>query len=184
MSFCGSVFKHCTSVPLFTSEHSDGTTTIHIGEHPNWTWLAWGAGRKVGATTGTSTRQTRTSSSRSTGTSRASTNQRGSSTPRPTVNSRPASNARPSTNSRRVSQAAAISRAQSWASRRNRVSLVEGLTRNDQDSPSRRNRAIQRRTSPRRNRVSLVEGLTRNDQDIPSRNRAIQRRTSPRRQNR
>eukprot|EP00956_Cyclotella_meneghiniana_P005450 scaffold6855_cov90-Cyclotella_meneghiniana.AAC.2 len=44
MSFCGSVFQHCTSVPVFISENEDGTSIIHIGDHPSWTWLAWGAG--------------------------------------------------------------------------------------------------------------------------------------------
>ena len=44
MSFCGSVFQHCTSVPVFISEKEDGTSIIHIGDHPSWTWLAWGAG--------------------------------------------------------------------------------------------------------------------------------------------
>ena len=43
-SFCGSIFQHCTSVPLFTQESQDGTTKLHVGEHPDWTWLAWGGG--------------------------------------------------------------------------------------------------------------------------------------------
>ena len=47
-SFCGSVFQHCTSVPLFTQTGEDGLTSIHIAEHTEWTWLAWGAGGPPG----------------------------------------------------------------------------------------------------------------------------------------
>ena len=49
-SFCGSVFQHCTSVPLFTQTDDDGYTSIHIAEHAKWTWLAWGAGSPPGGT--------------------------------------------------------------------------------------------------------------------------------------
>ena len=48
ITFCGSVFQHNTSVPLFTHDLKDGTFTLCIGKHKLITWLAWGASKNGG----------------------------------------------------------------------------------------------------------------------------------------
>lgn len=45
MTFCGSLFQHCTSVPLFTQAVGDNMIEVHVGSHPEVTWLAWGSGK-------------------------------------------------------------------------------------------------------------------------------------------
>eukprot|EP00956_Cyclotella_meneghiniana_P013318 scaffold19184_cov46-Cyclotella_meneghiniana.AAC.8 len=110
MSFCGSVFQHCTSVPLFISEKDDGTSLIHIGDHPSWTWLAWGAGNnyRSGSTGG---RRRRSGNSNSN--SRASSAGAGSSTSSSST-ARP-SNARASAAASAASRnEASIAQAASW----------------------------------------------------------------------
>jgi hypothetical protein len=53
MSFCGSLFQHNTSVPIYLEKHQDGKTSIYLHKHPRIAFLAWGVsppgGRKGSA---------------------------------------------------------------------------------------------------------------------------------------
>jgi hypothetical protein len=60
MTTCGGCFQHNTSVAMFTQNMGDGTTQIHIGEHPYLDWLAWGGGKKGESRTKKSTKSKRT----------------------------------------------------------------------------------------------------------------------------
>ena len=53
MTFCGSVFQHCTSLPLFTETDSEGKVVVRVGRHPKMNFLAWGgtSTQKKNATT-------------------------------------------------------------------------------------------------------------------------------------
>ena len=42
ITFCGSVFQHNTSVPIYTCDKGDGTFDLCVGKHSYITWLAWG----------------------------------------------------------------------------------------------------------------------------------------------
>lgn len=47
-SFCGSVFQHNTSMPIFLEEHDDDTVTFYLGTHPQITMVGWGGSDNSG----------------------------------------------------------------------------------------------------------------------------------------
>lgn len=56
LSFCGSVFQHNTSVPLWIEDNCNGTKTVYVGDHPHCTFLAWGGGKNKNGSRRTSRR--------------------------------------------------------------------------------------------------------------------------------